>query len=55
MSSIRAVVTVSDRLLFRHWAKPVVVAIRTRSGVLDVVGIDRPTAFPDAVTPRAGR
>jgi hypothetical protein len=54
MSSIRSVVAVSVRLLFRRWAKPIVVAVRTRSGVLDVVGIHRPTACPDAVPPGAG-
>jgi hypothetical protein len=41
--------------LFRHWATPVVVAIRNRNGVLDVVGIDRPTEFPDPATRPAGR
>jgi hypothetical protein len=45
----------TDHPLFRHWVKPVVVTIRNRHGVLDVVGIDRPTEFPDAVTRRAGK
>jgi hypothetical protein len=45
----------TDHPLFRHWLKPVVVTIRNRNGVLDVVGIDRSTEFPDAVTRRAGK
>jgi hypothetical protein len=45
----------TDHPLFRHWATPVVVTIRNRNGVLDVVGIDRPTEFPEAVTRRAGK
>jgi hypothetical protein len=45
----------TDHPLFRHWAKPVVVTIRNRNGVLDVVGIDRPTEFADAVPRRAGK
>jgi hypothetical protein len=54
MSSTRSVVTVSVRPLFRQWTKPVVVVIRTCNGMVDGGGIDRPTAFPDAMTPRAG-
>ena len=45
----------TDHPLFRHWAKPVVVTIRNRNGVLDIVGINRPTEFPDTVTRRAGK
>jgi hypothetical protein len=45
----------TDHPLFRHWAKPVVVTIRDRNGVLDIVGIDRPTEFPDTVTRRANK
>jgi hypothetical protein len=45
----------TDHPLFRHWATPVVVTIRNRNGVLDIVGIDRPTEFPDAVTRLANR
>jgi len=32
---------------FPHWTKPVVVTIRKRNGVLDVVGIERPTDLSD--------
>ena len=32
---------------YTHWNKPVVVTIRNRNGVLDVVGIDRPTELPE--------
>ena len=47
MSSIRN----RDRLsVVRHWAKSVGVTIRKRTGVLDIVAIDWPTEFPDAVT-----
>ena len=35
---------------FGHWAAPVRVTIRNRGGTLDVVGIERPTAFPDRST-----
>ena len=35
---------------FSHWVAPVVVTIRNRGGTLDVVGIDRPTAFPERST-----
>jgi hypothetical protein len=31
---------------FPHWRKPVTVTLRNRDGVLDVVGIDRPTGLP---------
>jgi hypothetical protein len=31
---------------FAHWASPVTVTIRSRDGVLDVVGINRPVASP---------
>jgi hypothetical protein len=43
-----AVMTIStiDRA-FPHWTKPVVVTIRDRNGLLDVVGIVRPTELPD--------
>jgi hypothetical protein len=34
---------------FPHWSHPVVVTIRNRNGLLDVVGIDRPTDLPDVV------
>jgi hypothetical protein len=50
-----AVSIATDHPLFPHWAKPVVVTIRNRNGMLDVVGIDRPTEFPDAVPRRAGK
>ncbi len=40
---------------FPHWSNPVVVTIRNRNGLLDVVGIDRPTALPQlAANARAG-
>jgi hypothetical protein len=29
-----------------HWAQPVVVTVRNRGGMLDVVGIARPTDWP---------
>jgi len=45
----------TDHPLFPHWTKPVVVTIRDRNGVLDVVGIDRPTEFRDAVPRKAGK
>jgi hypothetical protein len=45
----------TDHPLFRHWAKPVVVTIRNRNGVLDIVGIDRPTEFPDTNTRQASK
>jgi hypothetical protein len=32
---------------FPHWMTPVVVTIRNRNGLLDVVGIDRPTDLPE--------
>jgi hypothetical protein len=32
---------------FAHWTKPVEVTIRNRNGLLDVVGIVRPTELPD--------
>jgi hypothetical protein len=35
----------TDHPLFRHWAMPVVVTIRNRNGVFDIVGIDRRTEF----------
>ena len=31
---------------FVHWAQPVRVTVRNRGGILDVVGIERPTDFP---------
>jgi hypothetical protein len=31
---------------FRHWQKPVLVTLRNRNGLLDVVGIERPTDLP---------
>jgi hypothetical protein len=31
---------------FSHWVAPVMVTIRNRGGTLDVVGIERPMAFP---------
>jgi hypothetical protein len=40
---------------FPHWTKPVVVTIRDRNGLLDVVGIERPTELPDPAAPRASR
>jgi hypothetical protein len=39
---------------FPHWSHPVVVTIRNRDGLLDVVGIDRPTDLPDVVANRRG-
>jgi hypothetical protein len=45
----------TDHPLFRHWAKPVVVTVRNRNGVLDVVGIDRPVEFPDTKTRQASK
>ena len=46
-----AVATIStNQPGFPHWIKPVVVTIRNRNGLLDVVGIDRPTALPERVT-----
>jgi hypothetical protein len=33
---------------FAHWMRPVVVTLRNRGGVLDVVGIDRPTDWAGA-------
>jgi hypothetical protein len=42
-----AVARISTRQpLYPHWVNPVVVTIRNRSGLLDVVGIDRPTELP---------
>ena len=39
-----AVASISTRHpMFTHWASPVVVTIRNRKGMLDVVGIDRQT------------
>ena len=35
---------------FSHWVAPVMVTIRNRGGTLDVVGIERPTAFPERST-----
>jgi hypothetical protein len=32
--------------MFVHWASPVVVTVRNRDGVLDVVGIDRSADTP---------
>jgi hypothetical protein len=32
---------------FPHWAQPVVVTIRARSGAIDIVGIDRPATLPE--------
>jgi hypothetical protein len=37
---------------FAHWANPVTVTLRSRDGVLDVVGISRPVASP---TVKSGR
>jgi hypothetical protein len=31
---------------FPHWNKPVRVTVRNRNGLLDVVGIERPTELP---------
>jgi len=31
---------------FAHWVSPVSVTIRSRDGVLDVVGINRPVVSP---------
>ena len=43
-----AVATISTiQRAFPHWIKPVVVTIRNRNGLVDVVGIDRPTDLPD--------
>ena len=43
-----AVATIStSHPAFPHWIKPVVVTIRNRNGLLDVVGIERPTDLPD--------
>jgi hypothetical protein len=42
--AVAAISTVTPQ--FGHWAAPVRVTIRNRGGTLDVVGIDRPTAFP---------
>jgi hypothetical protein len=39
---------------FNHWAAPVKVTIRNRSGMLDVVGIERPAAFPVRSTSATG-
>ena len=35
---------------FPHWIKPVIVTIRNRNGLVDVVGIDRQTTLPQRVT-----
>ena len=35
---------------FPHWIKPVIVTIRNRNGLVDVVGIDRQTTLPELVT-----
>jgi hypothetical protein len=40
--AVAAIATVHDQ--FPHWAQPVRVTLRERAGVVDVVGIDRPTA-----------
>ena len=41
---------------FLHWRKPVVVTIRNRNGLIEVVGIDRPSDLPDlADTERPAR
>jgi hypothetical protein len=32
--------------MFPHWQKPVLVTLRNRNGLLDVVGIERPTDLP---------
>ena len=46
-----AVATISTiHRAFPHWIKPVVVTIRNRNGLVDVVGIDRPTSLLDRVT-----
>ena len=46
-----AVATISTiHRLFPHWIKPVVVTVRIRNGLVDVVGIDRPTSLLDRVT-----
>ena len=43
-----AVATIStSHPAFPHWIKPVVVTVRNRNGLLDVVGIERPTDLPD--------
>jgi hypothetical protein len=39
-----AVVSISTRHpMFAHWAKPVLVTLRNRAGLLDIVGIERPS------------
>jgi hypothetical protein len=42
--AVAAIATLTPQ--FSHWATPVRVTIRNRGGTLDVVGIERPTAFP---------
>ena len=46
--AVAAVATVTPQ--FNHWATPVRVTVRNRSGMLDVVGIERPAAFPGRPT-----
>ena len=42
------VATIATHLpAFPHWSKPVLVTVRDRNGLIDVVGIDRPTDLPD--------
>jgi hypothetical protein len=35
-----------EQRLFPHWKTSITVTIRNRNGLLDVVGIDRPTDLP---------
>ena len=43
-----AVATISTiQPAFPHWRKPVLVTVRNRQGLLDVVGIERPTNLPE--------
>ena len=42
--AVAAVATLTPQ--FSHWATPVRVTIRNRGAMIDVVGIERPTAFP---------
>jgi hypothetical protein len=38
-----AVVSISTRHpMFAHWVKPILVTLRNRAGLLDIVGIERP-------------
>ena len=50
--AVAAVATLTPQ--FNHWATPVRVTIRDRSGMLDVVGIERPAAFPARWTSATG-